>query len=198
MTEQLTHFPPLELWCLFDELFTMISEQKGVQGKSSGLWIIRIKMIIESQVMPVVKNPLASAGDVEDRGSIRGRSPGGGHGNPCQYSCLENSMGRGAWQATVRRVAKSQTQLKRLSMQSHKLNIIRGISIHRNGPQELTLRSINIQMNMKLNSTIKEALGGDTSEVRRNVQNTVARKSCEEHALEENNTISNADSNLII
>ena len=144
MTEQLTHFPPLELWCLFDELFTMISEQKGVQGKSSGLWIIRIKMIIESQVMPVVKNPLASAGDVEDRGSIRGRSPGGGHGNPCQYSCLENSMGRGAWQATVRRVAKSQTQLKRLSMQSHKLNIIRGISIHRNGPQELTLRSINI------------------------------------------------------
>ena len=51
----------------------MINEQKGVQAKSSGLWIIRIKMIIESQVMPVVKNPLASAGDV---GDIEGRSLG--------------------------------------------------------------------------------------------------------------------------
>ena len=69
----------------------------------------------------------------------------------------------------VRRVAKSQTELKRLGMHSHKLNnIIRRISIHRNGSQELTLGSINI-MNMKLNNTIKEAGGGDTSEVRRNV-----------------------------
>ena len=38
-----------------------------------------------------------------------GKSPGGGHGNPLQYSCLKNPMGRGAWQATVHRVAKSQT-----------------------------------------------------------------------------------------
>ena len=38
-----------------------------------------------------------------------GRSPGGGHGNPLQYSCLENPMDRGAWQATVHRVAKSWT-----------------------------------------------------------------------------------------
>ena len=38
-----------------------------------------------------------------------GRSPGGGHGNPPQYSCLENTMDRGAWRATVHRVAKSQT-----------------------------------------------------------------------------------------
>ena len=44
-----------------------------------------------------------------------GRSPGGGYGNPFQYSCQENPMDRGAWQATVQRVAKSQTQLKRLS-----------------------------------------------------------------------------------
>ena len=73
MTEKLTHFPHLELWCLFYQLFAMINEQKGVQAKSSGLWIIRIKMIIESQVMPVVKNPLASAGDV---GDIEGRSLG--------------------------------------------------------------------------------------------------------------------------
>ena len=44
------------------------------------------------------------------------RSPGGGHGNPLQYSCLENPMDRGAWWATVHRVTKSQTWLKCLSM----------------------------------------------------------------------------------
>ena len=47
-----------------------------------------------------------------------GRSSGGGHGNPLQYSCLEYPMKRGAWQATVHRVSKSQTQLKWLSMHS--------------------------------------------------------------------------------
>ena len=45
-----------------------------------------------------------------------GRSPGGGHGNPLQYSCLENPLDRRAWRATVHRVAKSQTQLKPLSI----------------------------------------------------------------------------------
>ena len=56
----------------------------------------------------------------EMTGSIPGseRFPGGGHGNPLWYSCLENPMDRGAWQATVHRVAKSRTQLKRLSMHS--------------------------------------------------------------------------------
>ena len=51
------------------------------------------------------------AGEARDRGSIpgSGRSPGGGHGNPLQYSCLENPMDRGAWQAIVYGVAKSQT-----------------------------------------------------------------------------------------
>ena len=44
-----------------------------------------------------------------------GRSPGGGHGNPLQYSCLENPMNRRAWRATVQRVTKSQRRLKRLS-----------------------------------------------------------------------------------
>ena len=48
-----------------------------------------------------------------------GRSLGGGHGNPLQYSCLENPMDRGAWWATVHRVAKSQTQLKRLNTQAY-------------------------------------------------------------------------------
>ena len=56
----------------------------------------------------VVKNMLANAGDVRDRGSIPGlgRSPRGGHGNLLQYSCLENPMDRRAWRATVHRVAK--------------------------------------------------------------------------------------------
>ena len=65
------------------------------------------------QVVPMVKNPPANAGDIRDMGSIPGlgRSPGEGHGNPLQYSCLENPMDRGAWWATVYGVAKSRTQL---------------------------------------------------------------------------------------
>ena len=61
----------------------------------------------------MVKNPSGNAGDSEDMGSIPGseRSPGKGNGNPCQYSCLENPNDRGAWQATVHGVPKSQTQL---------------------------------------------------------------------------------------
>ena len=56
----------------------------------------------------------ANAGDTGDTGSILGleRSLGGGNGNPLQYSCLENLMDKGAWQAAVHRVAKSWTQLK--------------------------------------------------------------------------------------
>ena len=66
------------------------------------------------QVALVVKNPPANAGDVRDLGSIpgSGRPPGEGHGNPLQYSCLENPMDREAWQGTVHGVTKSQTQLK--------------------------------------------------------------------------------------
>ena len=57
------------------------------------------------------------AGDVDSiPGS--GRSPGEGNGNPLQYPCLENPMDRGAWWATVHRVAKSRTRLKRLSTHS--------------------------------------------------------------------------------
>ena len=62
-----------------------------------------------SQVVLVAKNPPANAGDIRDSGSIPGfgRSPREGHGNPLQYSCLENPMDRGAWQAAVHRVTKS-------------------------------------------------------------------------------------------
>ena len=64
-----------------------------------------------------LKNPPACAGDVRDVGSIpgSGRFPGGRHGNPLQYSCLENPMDRGAWPATVHGVAQSPTRLKRHS-----------------------------------------------------------------------------------
>ena len=59
----------------------------------------------------MVNNPPGNEGDVRDAGFISGsgRSPGGGYGNPLQYSCLENPMGRGPLQATVHRIAKSQT-----------------------------------------------------------------------------------------
>jgi len=65
----------------------------------------------------VVRSLAVDAGDIRDSGLIPGsrRSPGGGHGNPLQDSCLENLMDRGTWQATVHRVAESQTQLKQLS-----------------------------------------------------------------------------------
>ena len=57
----------------------------------------------------MVKNLPANARDVRDEGSVlgSGRSPGGGHGNPLQYSCLENPINRGAWQTTVHTVAES-------------------------------------------------------------------------------------------
>ena len=55
----------------------------------------------------MVKNPPANIRDIRDLGFPEsGRSPGGGHGNPFQYSCLENPMDRGAWRATVHGVAK--------------------------------------------------------------------------------------------
>ena len=69
------------------------------------------------QVALVVKNPPANAGDLRDSSWIPGLGifPGEGHGNPLQYSCLENPMDRGAEWATVHRITKSQTQLKGLS-----------------------------------------------------------------------------------
>ena len=75
------------------------------------------------QVALVVKNPPASVGDIRDAGSIPGlgRSPGGGHGNPLQYSCLEREShgqrslaGYSPWD--------TETQVKQLIIQTHKLN----------------------------------------------------------------------------
>ena len=71
-----------------------------------------------SQVAILVKSISANAGDVRDMGLIceLGHSPGGRHGIPLQYSCLENPMDIGAWWATVHKVVKSRTLLKQCSM----------------------------------------------------------------------------------
>ena len=80
------------------------SSSIGSQGNYTGA----------SQVVLVVKNLPANAGDVRDSGLIpgSGRYPAEGNGNPLQYSCLENPMDRGAWQATVHGVAQNRTGLK--------------------------------------------------------------------------------------
>ena len=73
-----------------------------------------MKLQRASQEVILVKNPFANAGGIREVGSISelGRSPGGRHGNPLQYSCLENPMDIGTWQTMVHRVAKGWTQLK--------------------------------------------------------------------------------------
>ena len=84
------------------------------QDYEDNFWTHLAVFVGAPQVALVLKNPPATAGDIRDLGLIpgSGRSSGGGNGNPLQYSCLKNPMDRGAWQAIVHRVAKSQTQLK--------------------------------------------------------------------------------------
>ena len=62
----------------------------------------------------MIKNPPANAGDMSSIPGL-GRSPGGRHGNPLQYSCLENSMDRGAWWATVHGVTKESDTVELLN-----------------------------------------------------------------------------------
>ena len=64
----------------------------------------------------VVKNPPANAGDIRHADPWVKKIPGGGNGNPFQYSCMENSIESGTWWAAIHRVTKSQTLLKRLGM----------------------------------------------------------------------------------
>ena len=77
-----------------------------------------------------VKNTIANAGDLRHVGliAVLGRSPGRGHGNPLQYSCLENPMDREAWWAMVHRVAKSQTKRKQLNTAHSSAS---SVSLHR-------------------------------------------------------------------
>ena len=74
---------------------------------------LAMKDLQASLMVLVVKNLPASAGDIRDVGSIprSGRSPREGHGNPLQYSCLENPKDKGIWWASVHRLTKSQTPL---------------------------------------------------------------------------------------
>ena len=95
-----------------------------VEPPGGFLWLYRKswkQVVRSSQMMLVVKNLPASARHERDACLIPGsrRSPGGGHGNPLQYSCLENPMDGGAWRGTVHNVSKSWTWLKQLSMHSH-------------------------------------------------------------------------------
>ena len=85
--------------------------------------LLRIKGFPDGSV---VKNLPANAGEMSSIPGL-GKSPGGGHGNPRQYYCLENPHGE-AWLATIHRAAKSQTQLKRLS--THAYNLILDMPYH--------------------------------------------------------------------
>ena len=78
-------------------------------------------LLMDTDVVLMVKNPPANAGDIRDSGLIpgSGRSPGGGHGIPLQYSGLGNSMDRGAWWVTVHGVAKSWTPLSDLAQSTN-------------------------------------------------------------------------------
>ena len=78
------------------------------------IWASQVALVVKKKKNKKTKNPPTNAGDIKDTGSIpgSGRTPGGGHGNPLQYACLENPMDRGARRNTVHRVAKSETQLK--------------------------------------------------------------------------------------
>ena len=93
----------------------MGSPSSAGQGGDSGLDIGQAWVLIRaSQGVLVVKDPLTHAADVRDPGLIPGlgRLPGGDHGNPLEYSCLENPMDRGTWWVMVHRVATSWTRLK--------------------------------------------------------------------------------------
>ena len=86
-----------------------------------------------SQVVLVAKNPPANAGDIRDADLIpgSGRSPGGGHGNPLQCSCLENPMDRGAWRAAVHGVTQNRTHMHNWThMNIHTYRCFYTFSVH--------------------------------------------------------------------
>ena len=108
------------------EFLLKLEEKDELLVKESVLTFnVNIFIFGASQVALVVKNPPANAGDKRDAIRSLGPedSPGGRHGNPLQNSCLKNSMDRGAWRATVHRVAKSWIQLKWLDTHMARMHI---------------------------------------------------------------------------
>ena len=105
------------LWATFNVQSKINTISKGAANSNN----TKTKQLQRIRVALVVKNLPANTGDIRDAGSIprSGRSPGGGHGNPLQYYCLETPMDRGAWQATVHRITQSWTWLKWLSTHTH-------------------------------------------------------------------------------
>ena len=111
------HFPSLLRWCQRrpteeSELSPLPSANKAITLMEA-MWGTVTRHLHLQTSFPggsVVKNPPANAGDADSIPGL-GRSPGGGHGNPLQYSCLENPMDRGTWQAAVHGVSKSWTWL---------------------------------------------------------------------------------------
>ena len=102
------------MWGSHHKNIHMSFPQKGThEPTNSYLWVYNLSL-----GFPNGSDSQESACNAEDPDWIPGlgRSPGGEHGNPLQYSCLENPMDRGAWWATVHGVAKSQKGLKQLSM----------------------------------------------------------------------------------
>ena len=91
------------------------------------------------------KESACNAGDTGEMGLISGsgRSPGGGHGNMLQYSCLEHAMDRGEWQATVHRVAKNHPRLKWLSSKALRTRATQNFS---GSSEELSRRGKDIQL----------------------------------------------------
>ena len=138
------------MWsCTFSFLLSQAMKlEHGEQGEGVGTsscraWPVMFRCIAypkwegwASQVVLVLKNLPAHPGDLRDAGFIpgSGRSPGGRHGNPLQYSCLENPMDRGSWQASFHGVTRSQTWLKQQSTHTHKVGAIWALSLHHPTP----------------------------------------------------------------
>ena len=118
---------PLQYFsCIFSPSLPTYSKFHLIYSKESNFFLavcfhIWFSLFLwASQVALVVRNRPVNAGDVRDMGLIPGSgwSPGGRHGNPLQYSCLETPMDTGAWRATIHRVTKSRIRLKQLSTHS--------------------------------------------------------------------------------
>ena len=116
-TEINTEWQNIAQCCLYvgSKIVRLLEEESRIVGGENREMLVKAWA---SQVVLIIKNPSANAGDKRDSGLIpgSGRSPGEGNGYPLQYSCLENPMDREAWQTTVHRVSNDQTQLKQLSM----------------------------------------------------------------------------------